>query len=242
MFTRPNWKVEDSYQSLQSSECETLQIAWEFLRRNSDYCKDVLNFWCDRKGISPISVQVLQEKVYEEGLTFDSASEHAWKQFCANKWKINQAAFPDDDEGYFDFPIPTFDDEASFLPLDNGNFRGSRVLLPVDLADPVEATLSRIGDLVREMRERGIRSGAVVPKPYRVLSHTVYVQYLRILDAVEAQETYSDIGAILMPHAANDKESRQRDKRIRAAHMAAKKMQSEGYQGLLTETSHLRKI
>jgi hypothetical protein len=60
----------------------------------------------------------------------------------------------------------------------------------------------------------------------------VYVEHLRILDGVADGATISEIGELLHPGAINDPAEKQRDKRIRAAHKAALKMQAEGWRVL----------
>ena len=61
----------------------------------------------------------------------------------------------------------------------------------------------------------------------------LYAQYLRILDAIHEGVNFAEIGEVLTPGAINDPVLKERDKRTRAAHDAALKVQQEGYKGLL---------
>jgi hypothetical protein len=230
MFNRPHWRNESAYQWLLNADCDDLQIAWEFLRRNPLYSEAVVHFWCNTTGINP---EAFEEYVTLHGLELKPPARQLWAQDHANRWNINEPELPSVDEGWHAFPIPSIDEYATFLPLENGHLHGPRVLLPVDLSEPLEVSFSKVQEQIRELRERGIRSGLVTPKTSRILAPALYVQYLRILDAVEAGATYEEIGASLTPDAANDPMERQRDKRTRAAHAAASKLRDEGYKALL---------
>lgn len=109
---------------------------------------------------------------------------------------------------------------------------GPRILLPVDLSLPLEELERTAVGLIRYLRKKGIEQGTVKVRKSRLLRPAVYVEHLRILDAMNDGATIAEIGEVLHPCAINDPEERQRDKRIRAAHKAALKMRAEGWRVL----------
>ena len=239
MFKRPNWKDESAYQWLLRPDCNTLQIAWEFLRRNQEYGDAVAHFWTTKAGIS---ADCFDDYLTENGLQLDEADRQQWLQNYQSQWRIGAPEPTDADDGWLAFPLPSVDEEHTFQALKNGAVVGPRILLPVDLSEPLERTFERLQAEIRELRDRGIRSGVVVPKNTRKVAPALYVQYLRILDATAAGAGYEEIGATLTPDAINDPDDRQRDKRTRAAHAAASKLQDLGYRELLDESDKLLKI
>jgi len=85
-------------------------------------------------------------------------------------------------------------------------------------------------------RAAGMKAGAIKPVPERGLSEKTYNEHLRILDGGAAGAGLPEIGQVLQPRAVNDPESKQRDKRIRAAYKAALKMQGDGWRVLASVT------
>ena len=244
VFTRPNWKDVKAYRE---SENMTLGggIGWEFLRRNPDYQKDV--------GLYEFEVIALCEKntkAYIESVEDHESPEwfcskacfhqfeqperfEYWTQFIEQKWGLIYPYSPSDHWDGSGFIMPTLDRPETFDRVKNHQVISPRVLIPVDLSEPLEILLKKVEHQIRYFRNLGIESGNVEPVTSRVLSTAVYIEYLRILDGIEAGETLQKIGEVVSPTATNDPIEKQRDKRIRAAYTAAKKMQDGGYRALM---------
>ena len=219
MFIRPNWRDLGPYKELLEPGCCHF-IAWEFLRRNPDYQKDVDVFnadWGDKQ-------------IDDDPERFDY-----WCKFIEDKWLI---CLPVETNGHgfngFEFTDSYLDRPNSFKSVGFKNIiEGPLVLIPVDLSKPLKELEAGFKWVVQRLREEGIKQGTVIPRTSRVLASRVYVEQLRILDAFAAGATAREIGDLLTPGAINDPEARQRDKRIKAAHKAALKMQDGGYRALL---------
>lgn len=233
MFTRPDWRDKANYEWLLSDSTSLQQLAWEFLRRSPGYSGAIFQFWSADIDLATVNRQDFENYLVDSGLINDPSQLDRWRQNFAAEWGITNPAITTDDDGWLDFPMPTEDEPESFHRLDNGRLTGPRVLMPVDLSLPLEMTFARLQEKLRELRESGIRCGLVVPQGNRIQSRALYCQYLRILDAVAAGATFAQIGETLTPGATNDPESKQRDKRTRAAHTAALEMAAGGYKGLL---------
>lgn len=252
MFSRPDWRRTEQYVALLGTYQEEC-LAWEFLRRNPDYQRDAHAYDAEALAwysLSPVRYD-LSDSSCEGQVTNDlnlartaffglNGARHAelLDQF-AKKWGV---AWPWPPEGDYAGEIMFFYEarespEAFELVDEFGTgMEGPRVLIPVDLSDPLEILQKKIMGTVKQLRKIGIERGVVAPRTNRVLASRVYVEYLRILDAVEEGATLHEIGEELQPLAVNVPEARQRDKRIRAALAAAKKMQEGGYRVLLNDT------
>lgn len=227
MFIRPNWRDSEPYEELLEPGYWNF-IAWEFLRRNPDYQKDVDVFnadWGDKQ-------------IDDDPERFDY-----WCKFAEDKWKINRfisvnprISVNGDEHEEFDGGdfVHSSGRDDGFKRIGFRNIiEGPLVLIPVDLSRPLKELEAHFKWAVQRLREEGIKQGTVMPRTSRVLASRVYVEHLRILDAFAAGATAQEIGEVLSPGAINDPEARQRDKRIKAAHKAALKMQDGGYRALL---------
>mgnify|MGYP003377707389 CR=1 FL=1 len=233
MFTRPNWRDKTQYEWLLSDSTSLQQLAWEFLRRSPQYWACVYLFWKSFVDVGPFDGLEFDARLIDSGMEYDPATLERWSLKWSDWWKVRRPATPSDDEGWLDF-VSTIDDAPEeYLRID-GRITGPKVLMPVDLALPLEVTIARLQDEIRELRERGIRCGLVRPQLTRVQSRDKYVDHFRILDAVaDIGANYTEIGCELMPNAVNDPADKQRDKRVRAAHTAALEMADGGYKNLL---------
>lgn len=216
MTRRPAWRDAAQYSKFLNARLDLL--AWEFIRRNPAYCDDASRFFSDDRG----------EK--------QTNSEQVWQAHFAAEWGLHTPKHPDED--YYKTDL---DEWPIFIGWDFRDFVsyaewrpscGPKVSIPVDLSLPLEAIEEQVVGTVRALRAAGIEHGSFTPVSARTQSTRVYVEHLRILDAVAEGSTIAEIGEVLHPGAINDPEERQRDKRIRAAHKAALKMQAEGWRML----------
>jgi hypothetical protein len=219
MFVRPNWRDPEPYKELLDPDLWNC-VAWEFLRRNPEYQRDYEVYHADFGN----------KQIDDDPDGFDY-----WCAFAEHKWRINRPIAPYGDEfdgnDFIDLP---FDQIESFKQIGFNNIiEGPLVLIPVDLSKPLKELEAQLKQQVKWLREEGIKQGTVAPRVNRVLAPRIYVQHLRILDAFAAGATVQEIGDVLAPGAANEPDSRQRDKRINAAHKAALKMQDGGYRVLI---------
>lgn len=219
MFIRPNWRDPEPYKELLDPGYWTW-IAWGFLRRNPDYQKDFDVHYADFGD----------KQIADDPERFDY-----WCEFFEHKWKIvlPVATNGDDFNGveFIDFPC---DRPDRFKRVGYNNvIEGPLVLVPVDLSRSLKELEDDFKWQVQRLRHEGIKQGTVTPRTSRVLASRIYVEHLRILDAFAAGATVQEIGDALAPGAANEPDSRQRDKRINAAHKAALKMQDGGYRVLI---------
>lgn len=228
MFIRPNWRSMELYKELLEPGYHTY-IAWGFLRRNPLYQRDYEVYYAD-----------FGEKQIDD----DPERFGYWCNFAEHKWGINRfisvnpcttvngEEYEEFDGG--DFVDLPFDQQDRFKRVGFNNvIEGPLVLIPVDLSKPLKDLEASFKWAVQRLREEGIKQGTVIPRTSRVLAPRIYVEHLRILDAFAAGATVQEIGDVLSPGATNEPDSRQRDKRINAAHKAALKMQDGGYRVLI---------
>ena len=232
MFIRPDWQDKASYEWLLSETTSLQQLAWEFLRRSPQYLECIHIFWSSYIDAGPFNCLELDDRLIDSGREYDPEILARWTQDWATWWRMRRPATPAENEGCWDFYSPIDDEPESFVRME-GRLTGSRVLMPVDLSLPLEVTIARLQEEVRELRERGSLAGLVKPQITRVLSRQKYCEYLRILDAIEVGETYFEIWQTLSPGATQDPTDKQLDKRTRAAHASAMEMSAGGYKGLL---------
>lgn len=219
MFIRPDWRDPEPYKKLLEPYL-TNYTAWEFLRRNPDYQKDYDEFDAEWRG-----------KWFED-------DRERFEECCAlfePKWGLLHPVNTNGDEFSGEqFVNSQFDSPDRFKPVGlGGRVEGPLVLMPVDLSKSLEWLEFQFAYDVRRLIREGVEQGTVTPRATRILAPRVYVEQLRILDAMAAGATVQETGAALAPSEANDPEERQRDKRIKAAHTAALKMQEGGYRTLI---------
>lgn len=246
MFIRPNWRDPEPYTSIYPDGDATNITAWEFLRRNPDYQKDTeeyrreLRKWCEE---NPKLLQEtegfleLQDDLYIQITCFMETCRtryEFWSDYFDASWGICFGETTDDDHWDF-FTYKSWYSPELFKPVIFGQVEGPLVLIPVDLSTPLKTLLKMVEEEIRILRDRGIKDGTVVTRKNRVLENRVYIEQLRILDAYAAGATVHEIGDVLSPGAINDAESKQRDKRIKAVHQAALKMQNGGYRTLIPD-------
>lgn len=248
MFIRPDWRDPESYKFLLGDlhNPANVTVAWEFLRRNSEYQADSKKFlsevydWCFKNPKhlqetwgyldSPSRLAVMFSCFSE---TCSSRDEY-WRSHFDEKWGMESTVLPTDDDAWDFFLCQDFYPEL-FKPVLFDKVEGPRVLIPVDLSVPLEALLKMVEWRVRELRDLGIKQGTVEPRTTRVQSNRTYIEQLCILDAFAVGATVQEIGDVISPRATNDPESKQRDKRIKAAYQAALKMQNGGYRALIPD-------
>lgn len=246
-FIRPDWKNPEPYSYLLGKDSGQL-IAWEFLRRNPDYEKDLAAFRAtvDRWYSEAVKSDIAQTvKEYADGSRFhdvwyafvDLAPDNwrASREYFWAKWGLSGYVDLDDDGG-----SEVFIRRWEINPNDYVQVRDMcqqietpLVSIPVDLSEPLERIEKSVMRLVRRLRNDGIKSGAIKPIVNRVINTRKYIEHLRMLDADFDGASIRDIGDILAPNERNDPNERQRDKRIGNALKAAQKMRDSGYRILL---------
>jgi len=219
MFIRPDWRDPESYNELLGPYL-TSYTAWEFLRRNPDYQKDFDVFDAEWRG-----------------KWFDDDPER-FEECCAlfeAKWGLLHPVNTNGDEFSGEqFLSPEFHSPDRFKPVGPGcRVDGPLVLMPFDLSKSLAWLEFQFAYDVRRLIREGVEQGTVIPRTKRKLDPRLYVEQLRILDAMAAGANVQEIGDVLEPNAANTPDERQRDKRIKAAHAAALKMQGGGYRALI---------
>lgn len=248
MFTRPDWKDPCPYEGLIEPGCARM-IAWEFLRRNPNYQRDWEAFqsevieWCNN---NPRTYQDHRSEmagmpdcfVAMAGCFEECCDERhtTWERYAQNKWRLGRMWGPDYSWGGDEVLIAElYDKPELFEPvrLMGPPVKGPYVSIPVDLSRSLESIHDHLMWTVKRLRDEGIKTGTVTPQKHRILSHRIYVEHLRILDGIAAGATVQKIGQVLTPAATNNPNENQRDKRTRAAHAAAVKMQDGGYRKLL---------
>jgi hypothetical protein len=163
-----------------------------------------------------------------------------WEGHFREKWCLVIPTLPDDDAHGEEFEYGIFGGrkEEYLNPLYEDGIRPlyidrERVLLPVNLSMSWRDAKKMLEHDFARLREQAIQNGVIEAKPFRLLAPAVYVQHLRILDARESGADFQQIGAVLLPHAVNTSDEKQRDKRIRAAYLAAMKMRNQGWKNLI---------
>lgn len=246
-FIRPDWKKPKPYSYLLGKDSGRL-IAWEFLRRNPEYEKDLAVFRAtvDRWYSEVVKSDIAQTvKEYADGSRFHDVW-YAFIDLAPDKWRASREYFwakwglsgyvdLDDDGG-----SEVFIRRWEINPNDYVQVRDMcqqietpLVSIPVDLSEPLERIEKSVMHLVRRLRDEGIKSGAITPIVNRVLNTRLYIRHLRMLDATFAGASIPEIGEILYPGAINDPDDKQRDKRTGEALKAAQKMRDSGYKILL---------
>lgn len=246
MFIRPNWRDPESYTQFLKPNLNNW-IAWEFLRRNPEYQEDFDQYrrevieWCEihsndyQATLSELDLPdcfVAMRACHEDSGQFDH-----WNELFERRWKLCTPVLTTDNCAPELFVINVYDRPDLFQDLHGGFcIDGPNVLIPVDLSEPLEVLEKRLMWQVRRLRDDGIKRGSVIPRTARILSPRIYIEQLRILDAYAVGATVQEIGAVLSPGASNDPDSRQRDKRIKAAYKAALSMQDSGHKALLSNS------
>jgi len=248
-FKRPIWRDRSNYDWLNGSY-QGHFIAWEFLRRNPEYQADTEVFlawvaaWVCRDNVQETE-KTIERFTSNENEFFSAMNNYVdgfpegfnnWNGHYEITWKLNRCYMTIEDASGEEFVIDAYDHPELFKPIDliGGRVDQPRIMIPVDLSEPLEELERRVMLTIKRFRDMGVKSGAFVVRNSRVLATNLYIEQLRILDAVEDGASYSEIGQVIAPTQANHSESRQRDKRIRAAHAAALKMQHDGYRALLS--------
>lgn len=236
MFVRPNWKDIKAY-----SGCDTNDgIAWEFIRRNPEYQRDVDLYRAEVVSFASENLKVFQNygrDNIESMICFHMDEQPGrwrhWSQVSNEKWGLMRPVFTEQSWDGGDLLFPALDYPETFEKAWFGKVDNPRVLIPVDLSEPLEVALKKAEHYIKRLRKDGVERGTVKPETRRTLSKAVYIEYLRILDGVAAGEALQTIGEVISPTACNDPTDKQRDKRIRAAHKAAIKMQDGGFRVLM---------
>lgn len=231
MFERPNWKDPECYKKLLEPNVSGW-IAWEFLRRNSKYQKEIEKYqkevilWQSINGNAANGLPLGVERFVD------------WCSHFEQKWNLWIPVMPSEGSKAAQHFIQLEHDrpeQFKYLGM-GGRIDNPLVQIPVDLSLPIKVLQERLMLTVQRLRNEGIENGCIQPRTARILAARVYVEQLRILDAFSVGATVREIGDVLAPDASNDPESRQRDKRIKAAYTAALKMQNDGYRALLTNS------
>jgi len=235
MFVRPDWRDTYHYSFLQEHNLDV--FAWEFVRRNPAYQKDCAEFL----AVAP-DVRVWHSfcvgpggPVSSELAVLSEPERNVYRRF-PSRWCLLGPKDPNEDFYNPDSADPVFDLDLFNHYTHTDLWRpssGPKVLIPVDLSRPLESIQKMVMESVKTFRAAGIAAGSITPMSARVLSEKVYIEHLRILDGVDAGASILEIGQELHPLAVNDAESKQRDKRMRAAYKAALKMQADGWRVLL---------
>ena len=219
-------------------------MAWEFLRRNPEYQQDFESYCAEVDAFFAQNVIAFFKSLENDQSSdsfclkagffeFQKTDRHDyWIRFFEQKWGTITPISPNENWIGEGFVFPTTDQPETFERVKFGHVNGPRVLIPVDLSEPLETLLKKAEHQIRRLRDAGIKAGTVKPVTSRVLSPRVYIEHLRILDGRAAGETLQKIGEVVRPTATNDPEGRQRDKAIKAAYTAAKKMQDGDYRVL----------
>jgi hypothetical protein len=233
-FSRPSWRDPAGYADLESASLS--RIAWEFLRRNSEYQAAWLaltNYAATLEKRGP--ELVLQEFGDDLPNVLLRASVERGYQ-----WGLNVMVDPSIDNVSFMFADTgwtyTLVDKGTGIPKTPDNPHGLQkhskwLVVKVDLSLPLSVIESQLLAAVRDERKARQKRGVLQPVESRAQSVQRYVDYIRILDAAADGASIKEIGAVLAPTAVND-EDQQRDKRFRAALAEATRLQQEGYRVL----------
>lgn len=244
MFIRPDWREPKAYDFLKKSISAPGGniLAWEFLRRNPSYAADsekyeldirawFNGFLRDHPTYAELESHHSEIEIFEIYAESNPDGRQRWRDHFHNTWGIATGIRPEDDHAPDFFVDIYLDSPHLFKLIEDAPMTGPYVLIPVDLEEPLEALLRNVEKEIRALRNAGIRQKVVKPRTERVRSSAVYINQLRILDGLAAKATVTEIGNVLAPNDAN--EEGQRDKRLKAAHEAARKMQDGGYRVLL---------
>lgn len=247
MGERPRWNIAADYVRLKSAGAAYL--AWEFLRRNPDYRKDFKTYaaevveWAklhpDLVDATPGALS--SSSLFTQRIAFEAHCPERdawWDRRFKEQWHMHGTFAPEQDDGGEGFMIDAYDNPDQFEPvrLIGGAVHGPKVLIPVDLSEPLQTLEERVMWTVRRLRTAGIKAGTIKARTARARRAQVYIEQLRVVDAVAAGATWPQIGEELAPRQVNDSDERQIEKRLRAKLRAAQKMIAGGYRVLLTDT------
>lgn len=265
-FVRPDWRDKNAYKWIESASLQA--IAWEFLRRNSDYCKaysgyldrvgaatspDDVNvaYWKDANGAECSEVGVDDARAHQLALEKTGLTLQPLSGFMGAPWGLEWMAAPS--TGYGGSMV-RFTKHGSgygmlgtqyFTPDRSMTVRGTKgtpiVHFEVDLSMPLAVLDATLKSAVRAQRQLAIERGDVTPTANRAVRKALYAQYLCILDGLHDGQKAADIGAVLEPKRANDSRIRERDKRYNAAAKEADRLMKGGYKVLPILDSDRRK-
>jgi hypothetical protein len=206
--------------------------AWEFLRRNPEYCKDwqrELVKW--KKGTST-SVNPWRELIdprnrasendQPKKLPFDKAR---------SKWKLLEPYIIDPQadhyKGLSDFDLPLFygagllfyDNEFSILQV--VGIDKSKVVLLFDLSEDIQKQYKRIKKELLEIQNNYL-CGNKTKSVQNNNKQKIWKRYIRILDAYEKIIKEKDIARIIFPDISNEHPDFLGTKRVDASYKLAK--------------------
>lgn len=256
-FVRPDWRDKNAYKWIESASLRA--IAWEFLRRNSDYCKAyseflkrsgdttfidevIVAYWKDANGAECSEVGVDDARAHQLALEKTGLTLQPLSGFMGAPWGLEMMTAPS--TGYGGFMV-RFIKHANgygmlgtqyFTPDKSMTVKGTKgtpiVYFQVDLSLPLAVLDAVLKDAVRTQRHLAVKRGDVAPVANRAIRKALYAQYLRILDGLHDGQKATEIGAVIEPKRANDSRIRERDKRYNAAAREATRLMEGGYKVL----------
>lgn len=240
-----DWKNEKDYDYTKNHTPELW--AWEFLRRNPDYIRDwelTLAAWQNNKpkGVKTTWGQLFGSgcptEIYQpETLSFNSARD---------KWGLyfDEIINPDVEKPSVEYPYSLFYTYGYYYDADDLNFlpdlKSTEVLVAIDLAKPIQQQLEHFKAVLEEdkndlVAHTDLNIPSVKNKPI------YWKDYIRILDAVEANADIKEIASVIFPNKNNTYPNYNGNKSITDSHAAAKRIRDENYRKILQRPSAWKK-
>lgn len=214
---RPNWKNGSEYPPIDGT-CPA-QWAWEFMRRNEEYARDILE-------INSVFGMAYQAVPYSnELLEFTDQERTDRQEYFENKYVclFDLGATPpeiDIPPLYFSHLVPRADINHP-NPIEPKN--SSHVTVRYDLSLPLEAQQTAVNEFLNEALESHGTSNELKPKKLHLKK---YPTYLRLIDARFAKAQDLDIANFIYKSEYLDEKTK---KTIRDNTKAAIQLQEIGF-------------
>jgi hypothetical protein len=218
-----DWKNEEDYDYTEKHTPELW--AWEFLRRNPDYRKD----WK-----IAFSSSCYKESDHPETLSFKGGR---------SKWGLllDQIIDPDVEKPSVDYPYSLFYTYGYYYDKGSLNMlpemKETEILAVIDLAKPIPQQLEHFKVLLEEDQNYSIAySDLRIPN---VRNKSIYWKdYLRILDAVDAESDFKEIAAVIYNY---DDDPNNAQKKAKNSFNQANVLVNGGYRHILQQPSKMKK-
>ena len=239
-----DWKKKEEYDYM---DMHTRELwAWEFLRRNQDYCDDwkkTLSLEMERinnesEGKKRLCIQLFDSSCYKENYQPETLPYKGAKF----KWRlyIDEIINPDIDKPSFDQPYPLFHNYGYFYAKDDlvflSDLKNSEVMAVFDLAKPIQQQLEHFKTLLEEeQKELGYDMKGVIKN---VKNKSIYWKdHLRIFDAVKAGANRKEIISVFFK---GDKNHDSAVKKLKNSCKRTEIMASGGYLDILQPPSRMK--
>ncbi len=240
-----DWKNEKDYDYMDNHTPELW--AWEFLRRNPEYRKDwdtalaiwkknnksdAPNYWAPLFGSS-----CSEENHQPDTLSFSGAR---------SKWGlyIDEIINPDIDKPLVEYPYSLFYTYDSFYEKDDFHLlpelNDLECVTVFDLAKPIQQQLEHFKSILEDYQSSlAAYTELEIPK---VKNKSIYWKdYIRILDAYEANAEKKDIASVIFPEKTNTHPEYYGNETVRDSLEAAEKIRDENYRKILQKPSQWKK-